>query len=446
MILNLFKGTALLALLLHSLLFLPIQLYARWEPQSGIELEPERESDLELTTQKNLFEPVDTVGLLDPIDPFIVQNRFVTPDINQIDITTTELQINFFEDADFSVEQTGIQSNRSGSFTWFGKVVDDEESIVILVVKDDIVVGNVESNGEFYQVRYAGDDVHAVYEIDHSKFPLGAEPLLPDGIQTPVDPNGFDPVNGDDGSRLDVMVLYTLAAKFAAGGTTAMEALIDLAVAETNTAYNSSGVYHRLNLVHQAEVAYDESTASASREHLSRLHSPNDGHMDSIHDLRDTHKADVVSLLLSTASFCGLAYVMPNLSPDFESSAFSVVQIGCATGNYSFGHEIGHNLGLLHDRDSSSNIPAYPYGYGYQEPNSSFRTIMAYNCPENCTRIQQFSNPDVNYNGSSTGIDHDTNPGNSADSVRAMNNARVVAANWRVSDIKYRIYLPLIRQ
>jgi hypothetical protein len=46
----------------------------------------------------------------------------------------------------------------------------------------------------------------------------------------------------DDGSTFDVIVVYTPSARAAAGGTAAMNALINLAAAKTNTAYLRSGV------------------------------------------------------------------------------------------------------------------------------------------------------------------------------------------------------------
>ena len=58
----------------------------------------------------------------------------------------------------------------------------------------------------------------------------------------------------DDGSTFDVIVVYTPSARAAAGGTAAMNALINLAAAKTNTAYLRSGVVPRLRLVHQEEV------------------------------------------------------------------------------------------------------------------------------------------------------------------------------------------------
>ena len=56
--------------------------------------------------------------------------------------------------------------------------------------------------------------------------------------------------SSDDGSTIDVLVVYTAAARAAAGGTDdAIRARIMLGVTETNTAYANSGVVQRLRLV-----------------------------------------------------------------------------------------------------------------------------------------------------------------------------------------------------
>ena len=57
---------------------------------------------------------------------------------------------------------------------------------------------------------------------------------------------------------------------------------------------------------------------------------------------------------------------------------------------------------------------------------------MAYNCPVNCTRILNFSNPNVLYGGKVTGI-VDTSA-SSAYNALSLNNTRVTVANWRVGD------------
>jgi hypothetical protein len=90
---------------------------------------------------------------------------------------------------------------------------------------------------------------------------------------------------------------------------------------------------------------------------------------------------------------------------------FSVTHYDCTTGYYSFGHEIGHNLNLFHDRptEGACNVQN-SFNYGYRAPDASFRTILSYDCtrggcdnlPKNgCDRIQRFSNsnPKYTYNG-----------------------------------------------
>ena len=57
------------------------------------------------------------------------------------------------------------------------------------------------------------------------------------------------------------------------------------------------------------------------------------------HTLRSTYGADVVALIIDDAQYCGIAYLGPGID-----LMFSVTAWNCATGYYTFGHEIGHNF------------------------------------------------------------------------------------------------------
>ena len=60
-----------------------------------------------------------------------------------------------------------------------------------------------------------------------------------------------------------------------------------------------------------------------------------------VQNRRDTSGADVSVLIIDKdPNFCGLGYLGPN-----ASTAFAVVSYNCATGIYSFAHELGHLLG-----------------------------------------------------------------------------------------------------
>ena len=86
---------------------------------------------------------------------------------------------------------------------------------------------------------------------------------------------------------------------------------------------------------------------------------------------------------------------------------FSVTQYSCATGYYSFGHEIGHNFGMFHDQGTEKSCSGTTaFNFGYRQPNAEFRTMLSYDCkigecdsmPKNgCPRVQRFSNSNSRY-------------------------------------------------
>jgi hypothetical protein len=230
---------------------------------------------------------------------------------------------------------------------------------------------------------------------------------------------------------IDVLVVYTAAA---AAASSNILAEIQLAVDETNQSYANSGIIQRVRLVHAAQVNYTE-TGKSDRD-LARLQNPSDGHLDELHSMRDAYGADLVSLWVENLDACGIGYLMTNVSTSFERNAFSVIARNCATGYYSFGHEMGHNMGANHDRYADSRKGAYSYSHGYVDISGMWRTVMAYNneCNDqkiSCTRIPYWSNPSVNYQGNPTGISQ-TDP-DSANNVLTLNNTAYTVANFRAS-------------
>jgi hypothetical protein len=130
-------------------------------------------------------------------------------------------------------------------------------------------------------------------------------------------------LGADDGTTIDVLVLYTPAARMAAGSIPAIRAVVDLAVAETNASYGNSGIVQRLRLVHTAEVNYSE-VGGDFKTDLTRLSGTTDGYMDEVHALRNTHGADLVALIIDDSSLCGRANLMNTVSSQFHAFAFSV--------------------------------------------------------------------------------------------------------------------------
>ncbi len=140
------------------------------------------------------------------------------------------------------------------------------------------------------------------------------------------------------------------------------------------------------------------------------------------------YQADLVSLITETpgSPYCGIAWLMAGNRAGFAPNAFSVVERSCMTGYFSFGHELGHNMGLNHARSDSTGPGAFSYSYGYKW--AGYRTIMAY-APG--TRVLYFSNPGVSYLGQPTGVSEASS--SSANNALSLNNTRTTVANWRQS-------------
>jgi hypothetical protein len=89
--------------------------------------------------------------------------------------------LNLFEDAVFRAILDRREVRSSRSFTWFGHIDGVQDSQVTLVVEDRVVSGNVRLDRSFYQIRYAGEGTHVIYQIDPNAFPEEGKPLpVPD--------------------------------------------------------------------------------------------------------------------------------------------------------------------------------------------------------------------------------------------------------------------------
>lgn len=378
-----------------------------------------------------LFTPSSAKAAVQSDELGVTRSRAVRVDFERFAVSAgkaagSELRLNLFPDTAFTAVLDRVAFETSDSVSWVGRLKGMPESHVALVAGGGSLVGSVTLPGAAYRIRSTAKGLHVVEQLDLAAFPEGAEPLEVEGaaVRRPRHPASGEKT--DDGSTIDLLVVYTPAARSASGGRRGLENLISLGVTETNTAFANSGIQTRLRLVHRAEIQYTESTERIGID-LQRLQGTTDGFMDSVHTLRNQYKADLVMLVgNSVANGCGVAYVMSPVDPDFESAAFSYIARQCISPTYGFGHELAHNMGSDHAPDDPIGPAAYLYSYGYKDPLFRFRTMMAYACVQPCTRILRFSNPRIAYNGWPTGTA-------TQDNAQSINNVRQVVANFRVS-------------
>jgi hypothetical protein len=315
-------------------------------------------------------------------------------------------------------------------YIWRGTIEGNVGSVVTFSVVNDKVSGDiVTSQGEMYRVRYAAPHVHVIEQLDPSKFPP-EERLLRRlrGVLAPE--NDGKPVPAANGNTgIDVMVLYTPAAETFTNGTDSVISIINQAVDDANVSYADSGVNQAIHKVYAGKFAYSEKADIGQDLGFLKIDAQVQG-------LRCLHQADIVVLItgptLSTGS-CGAAYEMHDVSTAYREFAFAVVPANCATGIYSFAHELGHVMGADHNDATGTDNPPYPYSRGYESPNKTWYTIMA-NRTTTCTknscspRILHWSNPLISYLSVPTGVSEAAaNPANNA---LALNNTASTVASF----------------
>ena len=391
--------------------------------------------------------------------------KVIDPAIEQRE--TRPITFNLFDDVQVVIDTDRVEKVSSTRINWTGSVRDVTNSRAVFVIRDDTLMGNIRIDNRLYQIRpLGGNSKYVIFQVDQKAFPPELPPREP-GKQRkapPIETPAVDPKDSDEhgitdivhmeihlgrlpltpvlrpelipeliplpfphqcGPFIDVLVLYTTATKEA---SVDIDLEIELAITETNDSYTNSGIRQRLRLVHAQEVSYVE--AGDMDNDLDRLEHASDGRLDIAYDLRGAYSADMVSLWVEGGDYCGIANIMTDVEHSFASKAFSVVARSCATGNYSFGHELGHNMGARHDRyvDNTNGSP-YNYNHGYLNVADNWRTIMAYNneCDDAgvyCTRLQFWSNPDIDRARDPMGTAND-------DNRRTLNNTASTVASFK---------------
>lgn len=315
--------------------------------------------------------------------------------------------LDLFDDVQVTAEVARTETTAGGGLAIIATLPELKYGSAVLVQNGDVLTGSVTFMGGTYSILPAEGGTVRIAKIDPQLLPpegepragKGAAPTAADSL-APADP----PV--DTGKLIDVIVFWTPAAQTAAGGATQIQNNIDTAITLTNTAYRNSGIAQRVRLVNKQAVTYTENT-SGSGAFDNALTAITNGTIPGTAAARNTYGADEVVLVINDPSYCGLAWLPGTISAGNAAYGFAVVGGGsCLTTNYSFGHELGHNMGAHHDPYVAPGPGAFAYSHGLSHIGASsatsWRTVMAYNneCAATvggCTRLQYFSNPMVNY-------------------------------------------------
>lgn len=355
--------------------------------------------------------------------PGVVEAHLVELESSMLARGADRLEFAMPDGARYLAARSSLEFRSADNLTWRGWLDDREDLRVVLTLKGGMIAGRIESSDGVYEIRPGSDGQHELLKLDLDAFPSCGGGVDAVTTASPA-PRGAAP----SGSVMDVMAMYTPQARDAAGGVAQIEATIQAAVDNSNTAFIDSDMDARFVLVHTALAAYnDTGDSSADLVWLS-----GDA---AVASLRDTQRADLVSLITEDGGgFCGIGFVMRNPGPGFGGSAFQVTARQCAVGNLSYAHEHGHNMGFEHDpaNGTSPASASFPWSFGHFD-DGSYRTVMSYSnqCTSGCTRVAHFSNPDITHNGTATGI------ANQRDNARSGDETALIVAAFRQGEFVF---------
>jgi len=327
-------------------------------------------------------------------------------------------------------------------------------------------------NGLMHEMS-TGKDILFKYDFDIQKnyqTSKGHEALLC-GVQDTSEPNVFQKKNEDKESgfnnnpghssdieeavtTIDLMIAYTNDARDWAETSDDVSDINDSITQAMNlsqSALDNSGVPIILRLVGTLNIDHNEGEDTESSYLLLLMtcsiepsfcrfpENPEQGARDieeftRIHDRRAETGADLVALFAMFDDIGGRALVLGNILGN-KNGGFSVNRIQQAGTSYILMHELGHNLGLVHARNqttqpASSGGGLFQESVGYLQPFISRATIMAYQ--GGYTTIPYFSNTSLLHLGFPIGS---ADPVNRADAVSGLKKSKDIVANYFPSKV-----------
>ncbi len=287
-----------------------------------------------------------------------------------------------------------------------GTVAGNGDDRCALFVKDGTVTGDIAVGEARYRIVPLGGGTHAVVEVRTGGMSEGGSdaPTPPGhtrrGERSLRDAPLCDVAGAGDRGVIDILVLYTPRA--------AARQDMQMLVAESMSQLNRAAGMHRgdrfgvsFRLVGLEAVDYPEG-ADLSVD-LNRVSGAEPGYFADVPALRDKYHADLVHLIVEgqgNDGSCGIGWMVEPDAATTAETGFSVSDHRCSAANLSFAHEVGHNLGMNHDRYVVDEPDPGAINFGYVSIDDRRRTLMAYGnaCYDkgvDCPRVVTYSTPDT---------------------------------------------------
>ena len=251
-------------------------------------------------------------------------------------------------------------------YTLSGHIDGGRGGFVTLAAQGQAVAGSIWTWEASYEIVPVGGGIHAVRQVIDEPVECGGVALAPSvGAAMPAPTSSAI----DEIAEVDVLAFWTPALEAAKGGEPHVKLSIDLAIAYTNDALERSGAFVSLNLVGAERLDVAEASGHQLFDVLEGVHAVGRANalgadfIAAFHSGRNGVNSAARSVLTAPNTYTQLSLNGPN--------------------PFVLAHEIGHNLGLWHDRGAFLR-PSRSYDGGHVAIATSFAgthchiTTMAY--------------------------------------------------------------------
>ena len=311
-----------------------------------------------------------------------------------------------------------VRYNAEEEYYWQGQLESEATEVecgcnygtATFVSTENGKIGHISVEDDVFEVLQISSEKHIVAKIDNSRF-TDRECATPSRSESAVDDSTDQSSsrNGQSGATCNVrcLVLTTPNAQNLEG-IDQLRNRIDMGIAQTNQALRNSDISSCNLEIELVGIGFFNVVETGNIENdIAAFTNPATG----IVAIRNAAQADIV-IIMTDGDYPGIFGIVPAIGP-INASAFAIVETGAAaTARFTFAHEVAHLFGAEHnDTQSNTDARGRIFKTGKFLPcigGTKQRTILS-RMGTGESRIQYYSNPDVEFLDKPTGTDSRNN-------------------------------------
>ncbi len=334
-------------------------------------------------------------------------------------------------------------------YVWIGEVsfIPDsmsyesfyDDGVFSVIKQTNYYEGTFVLNQEIYVLKFLGDNIYVVIKED---LPTLSTTCGNENSDATLEYDYWDVPYGDLSSRNNkycpatVLALYTSKASEVSGGDARAEAIIRLAIENTNYVMFKSEIAPteiQLDLLDIRPYNFVETAIEPSMEddHEDRFLPLLDNPLSDLSLMRDEYDADIV-ILFTDGNYLDAVGRAGTLNLQAEKAGI-IIEIDYANTGYNTAHEVAHLYRCKH-QSTVNNPPNQGFEFAKEFKTGHIfkydtRQTAVYTGPKADYRIPYYSNPRVYYRGDKTGTE------NTKDNARMMNAVGCDVASFSMINI-----------